>query len=185
VVRLGHAEHIGYDKHGERLGVRPNEFTVAGAGDLIDQEVGLAAHEYLVLLEPLGRQKPHDQGALARVRGRIHGHHVLVHRQLVSVAIDDRTHVVTLERHRERGKRPDHRVARGEGLAVEIHIGRLLVPRHGDDAVVRRGQHRALRAQVVVVGVRILEQRLVGEEIDGVVVGHGGPLLCLVWLLLV
>ena len=54
------------------------------------------------------------RAALACVHGRVHGHHVLVHRELVPVGVDDLADVVTLERHREGGKGADHRVARRE-----------------------------------------------------------------------
>ena len=55
----------------------------------------------LVVLQAFGRDQPHEQSPLAGVVGRVHGHHVLVHGQLVPVAVDDVAHVVALQRHRK------------------------------------------------------------------------------------
>ena len=77
------------------------------------------------------------------VRG-IHGHHVLVHGELVPVLVDDLTYVVARERHGKRGERADDRVAGGERLVVAVHLGRLLVAGHGDHPQVGKSQDRAL-----------------------------------------
>ena len=90
-------------------------------------------------------------GVISRIRiarscvcvGRVHGDHVLVHRELVAVAIDDLAHVVALERHRERGERTDHRVARRERVDVAVDLVRLVVAGHRDHPVMGERLHRA------------------------------------------
>ena len=102
---------------------------------------------------------------LAGVVGRVHRHHVLVHRQLVPVAIDDVTDVVALQGHREGGERADDRVARRERLVVPVDLGRLVVAGHRHHPEVGERQDRAFRAELLEVRVGILDQRLVEEEV--------------------
>ena len=121
----------------------------------------------------LGVMQPHQQRALARVVGRIHRDHVLGHGELVTVLVDDRAHVVALERDREGRERPDDGVARRERVRVAVDLAGLVVPGHRDDAEVRQREHGALGPQRLEVGVGILDQRLVGEEVDRFDVLHG------------
>ena len=51
-------------------------------------------------------------------------------------------------------------------LGVEVDLRGLLVARHRHDPVGRRRQDGALGAQVVEIGVGVLEQGLVREEVD-------------------
>ncbi len=96
VVLLGHPEQVGDHQHGEGLGVGADELAPAVADELVELLVGEAPDELLVVLQPLRGDQPHQQGPLAGVVGRVHRHHVLVHRQLVPVAIDDVADVVAL-----------------------------------------------------------------------------------------
>ena len=112
VVGLGHAEQVGDDQHREGLRVRADELAVAVGDELVELLIREAPHERLVLLQPLRRDEPHEQRPLPGVVGRVHRHHVLVHRELVAVAVDDRADVVALERDRERDEGTDHRIAR-------------------------------------------------------------------------
>ena len=176
MIGLRHPEEVGDDEHGERLRVRVDELAAAAAREFVELPIGQAPHERLVLLEPHRRQQPHQQGALARVIGRVHRHHVLAHRELVPIAVDDVAHVVTLERDGELREGTDHRVARRERREVAIDLGRLLPPGDRHHAVMGRRHHRALRAQVVEVRVRVLQQGLVGEEVDLLEPSHS-PLL--------
>ena len=66
-----------------------DELAVAVGDELVELSVDGAPHERLVLLEPLGGQQAHQQRPLPGVHGRVHGHHVLVHRELIAVAVDD------------------------------------------------------------------------------------------------
>ena len=176
VIFFGHAEQVGDHEHRERLRVRADELAVAVADELAELLVGEAPHELLVVLEPLRRDEPHQERAFLRVRGRVHGDHVLVHRELVAVAVDHVAHVVALERHRERRERTDHRVARRERVDVAVDLDRLVVAGHRHHAVVGERQHRAGRAQLLEVGVRVLDERLVAEEVDRLpVVRHPVP----------
>ena len=129
MVGLGHAEQVGDDEHREGLGVRADELAVAVGDELVELLIGEPPHELLVVPEALRREQPHQQRPLARVIGRIHRDHVLVHRELVAVRVDDLADVVALEWHREHGERTDHRVARRERLGVAVDVGRLVVAR--------------------------------------------------------
>ena len=50
VVRLGHAEHVGHDEHGEGLRVGADELAAAVGDELVELLVGEAPHERLVVL---------------------------------------------------------------------------------------------------------------------------------------
>ena len=112
VILFGHPEEIGDHQHGEGLGVRADELAPTIVDELVQLLTGEAPDEFLIVLEPLRGDESHQQGPLAGVVGWVHGHHVLVHRQLVPVAIDDVADVVALKWHREGGKWTDDGVAR-------------------------------------------------------------------------
>jgi hypothetical protein len=170
MVFFGDPEQIGDHQHGEGLGVRADELASAVGSELAELLIGEAPHELLVVLQALWCDQPHQERALLRVRGRIHRHHVFVHRQLVAVAIDDGAHVA-FERHRERCERTDDRVARRERVDVAVHLRCLVVAGHRDDPVMGERLHRTARAQVLEVRIRILDEGLVHEEVDRVPVG--------------
>ena len=174
VVHFGHAENVGDGEHGEGLRVGADELAVAVRDELVDLLIGRPPHELLVLLEALGREQAHHQGALLGVHGWVHGHHVLVHGQLVPMAVDDRSDVVALEWDGKRRERADHRVAGREGLGVEVDLQCLLVARDRHHAEVVGREHGALRPQVVEVGVGVLHQGLVTEEVDRLPVAQRG-----------
>ena len=165
-VGLGHAQQVGHDEHGEGLGVGADELAAAVGDELVELPVGVAPHELFVLLQAPRAEEPHQQRPLASVLGRVHGDHVLVHRQLVAVALDDLADVVTLQRHGEHGERSDHGVARRERLDVAVDLGRLVVARDRHHPVMRDRGHRALRPQALEVGIRVLQQGRVGEEVE-------------------
>ncbi len=158
VVGLGDAEQIGDDQHREGLRVPADELAPAAGEELVELLLGEAPHERLVVLEPLRRDEPHEQRPLLGVHRWVHRHHVLVHRELVAVAVDDVAHVVALERYRERDERTDHRVARRERVDVAVDLRRLLVAGHRHHAEMRQVHHRAGRAQLLEVGIRVLDE---------------------------
>ena len=172
VVGLGYAEDVGDDQQGERLGVGGDELAATEVQELVELPIREPPHEVLVLPEAERGEQAHEQRPLSSVIGRIHRHHVLVHRELVAIRVDDLADVVADEWHRERGERPDHGVARGERVRVAVDVAGLFQAGDGHHAVMRERRHRALRAQVLEVRVRVLQQRRVGEEIDLVEVGH-------------
>ena len=174
VVLFRHPEQIGDHQHRERLGVGGDELATAVTEELVELFIGQPPDERLVVLQPLRGDESHQQPSLTGVLGRVHGHHVLVHGQLVPVAVDDVTDVITFQGYREGGERPDHRVARGERLAVPVDLGRLVVSGHRHDAEVGEREHRALRAQLLEVRVRIFDQRLVEEEVGRLPVAQPG-----------
>ena len=123
-------------------------------------------------LQALRRDQPHQQRAVRGVHRRVERRELVAHRQLVAVLLDERADVVADERHREAGERPGHRVARRERRGVVVHRDRLFVAGDHHDVVVRLALHRALRPQVLEVGVRVGDERVVDEEVDRVEVGH-------------
>ena len=97
------------------------------------------------------------------------GDHVLAHRQFAAVGSDEFAHVVAgLGRIGEPGERTGHGVARREHLVVAEYLVGLLVAGHADHTVMGEVRDRALRAEVVEVRVRIVDERHVGEEVDRV-----------------
>ena len=182
VVGLGHAEQIGNDQHRERLRVRADELAATVCDELVELFVGQAPHEGFVVLEPPRRDQPHEQRAFLRVHRRVHRHHVLVHRELVAVPVDDVAHVVALEWDGKRDERTDHRVARRERVDVAVDLCRFLVARHRHHAEMRQVHDRAARAQLFEVGIRVLDERFVTEVVDRFPVrGHPcsfGAVLC-------
>ena len=174
MVLLGDAEQIGDDQHGERLGVGPDELAAPVGEELVELLVGEAPHERLVVLQPLRRDQPHQERSLPGVVGRVHRDHVLEHRQVVAVGVDDLAHVVALQRDREGGEGADHGVARGERVGVAVDLAGLLVAGHGHHPEVGQRQDRALLAQLLEVRVRVLHQRLVVEVVGRLPVAHPG-----------
>ena len=104
---------------------------------------------------------------------RIHRDHVLEHRDLGAVLLELRADVVALGRERHRRERARHGDAGRVVLGVLVDgVGRLPAG-DGQHAVVDRAAHRVLGAQVVEVGVRVGDERRVGEVVDRVEVsGH-------------
>ena len=101
---------------------------------------------------------------------------LVAERQLVTVLLDQLGDVVTpqtLEGYRKAGKRTGHRDARRPRLGV-VQDGAGFVPaRHHGHAVVVLPGDRALLPQGLVIGVRVLDEPLVTEEIHlGEVVHH-------------
>ena len=139
--------------------------------NFVELAIGEAPHERLVFLQTLRRDQPHQHRPLAGVIGWVHRDHVLVHRELIAVAVDDPADVVAFERHGKAREGPDHRVAGREGVGIAVDVGGLVPPRHRDHPVVGQRRHRALRAQVFEVRVRVFQQRRVGKEVDLFVVG--------------
>ncbi len=107
-----------------------------------------------------------NSAAVRCVHRRIHGDDLIAHGELVAVGFDEVAHVVALERDREPGERPRHRVTRREGGGVVVHRDRFVVPRDHHHVVVRFALHRALLAQEVEIRVRVLEERVAEEEVD-------------------
>ena len=149
--------------------------------ELVDLAVGESPHELLVLLQPLGRELAHDQVPVIAVDGRIHRGELVAERQFVAVLVDQLAHVVVaVQRNGKSRERPRHRVARREGVGVGVHGARLVVPGDHVDALLRFAAYRALGSQPVEVRVRVVDELVATEEVDGVVVddgvGHAVPL---------
>ena len=172
VVLLGHAEQIGDDVERERTGEVADELALAPLDELVDLAVGVAPHEVFVLAQPLGRDEPHQQAPVRLVPGVVHDRDLVAERQLVTVLVDQLADVVALERHRKAGEGPADGVAGRERSGVRVHRDGLVVAGHHDHAVVRLPLDGALLAEMVEVGVGVLDQVLSPEEIDVVELPH-------------
>ncbi len=173
VVVLGHPEDIGDREHRERLGIGRDELTAPGTDDAVQLVVGEAPHELLVLLQPSRRDDPHQQRPFPGVIGRVHRDHVLVAGEEVTALGDGVADVVAGERAGDREERPRGRVARREDVVVTEDLVGFVVPGHGHDpAVLVDVLHGALRAQVLVVRIRIVHQLAIREEVDRIEVLH-------------
>ena len=172
MVLLGHAEQIGDDQGGEWLGIFGDEFALAGAEELIELAIGEAPHELLVVLQSARCQQPTQHRSGLGVVRWIHRDHVLVHRELTAVLVDQWADVVALGREGQRREWAAERDDVGERAGVLIDLGGFVVAGDSDDPVMRQPQHRVLSPQVVEVGVWIGHQRPIGEEVDRFVVAH-------------
>ena len=169
-VRFGDAEEIGNDDRGERLRELADEFALVLAEDLVELHVGPAPHEVLVVLEALRGDEAQEQAAMGRVLRRVHRRELFAEHQLVAVLLDEVTHVVAVERHRELP--PGDGVARGPRRVVVVHRDRFVVPAHERHVVVRLPPHGALRASEFPVLVGGGGRRRVEEVVDLLEVGH-------------
>ena len=173
VILLGHPEQIRDHQHCERARELADELAAAIGDEFVDLAVGEPPDELLVLAEALRRDQPHQQRAMRRVHGRVEGRELVAHRELVAVSLDERAHVVTGEGHREAGEGPGHGVARGEGRGVVEHRDRLVVAGDHHHVLMRLAPHGAFRPEELEVGIRILDERMVDEEIGPVEVSDG------------
>ena len=74
MVGLGHAEQVGDDQEGVRVGELAHELAfVVSRQQLVELAVGEAPHELLVLLEALRREQTHQQRAQIGVPRRVEG----------------------------------------------------------------------------------------------------------------
>ncbi len=109
------------------------------------------------------------------VRRRVERRQLIAHRQLVAMLRDQRRDLVLgepFERHGEAGERAGDRGAGGVGRRVVEDRGGLLVSGDHHHVLVWFTPDRALVAERLVVRVRVGDHRVVGEEVDGVDVGH-------------
>ena len=168
VVLLGHTEQVGDDQHGVGLGVLADELALAAGLEPVDLAVGQPPQGGLVLLQALRRDQPHQEPPLGGVLGGVEGGELVAEREAVAVGLDDLGDVIALERHGELGEGPDGRIAVRERGLVVVDLDRLVVARHHVDVVVRLFGHRAPVTQVLEVGVRVLDEILGQEEVDGI-----------------
>ena len=174
-----HAQQVGDHQQRERAGEALDEFAVPGRQEVVERLVGERPHGVLVLLEALGGDQPHQQGAVVGVGRRVEGGQLVAERQLVAVLLDqlgDVTVAPTFEAHRKAGKRTGHRDARGPRLGVVEHSAGLVPAGHHRDVVVASPGHRALLPKRLVVGIGVLDELAAAEEVQlGEVVHHLAP----------
>ena len=172
----GDAQQVGDDQQREGAGEALDPVTLAGRQELVEHLVGEHPHGVLVLLEALGGDQPHQQGAVVGVGRRVEGGQLVAERQLVAMLLDQLGDVrvpQTFEGYRKAGERAGHRNARRPCLGVVEHGAGLVPAGHHGHAVVVLPRDGALLAQCLVVGVRVLDEPLIAEEIHlGEVVRH-------------
>ncbi len=173
VVGLGHTKQVGDHVQREGSGVVLDELALPPCGELVDLAVGVPPHELLVLPEPLGRNQAHQHASVGLVFRRVHRQDLVAEGQFFAVLLDELADVVALEWDGEAGERTRHGVARRERGGVGVDADRLVVAGHHDHPVVGLGLHRALRSQVVVVGIGVGDQLVAPEEVDLFEVAHG------------
>ena len=167
-VLVGNPEQVRDDEQRKEVRVLVDELALAAVDELVDLAIRQSPHGLLVLLEPLRRDQPHQQAPLRGVPRRIERRQLIAERKHVAVLLDDPAHVVTLERDGERREWARHRVARREGHRVVVHRHHFLEARDHEDAVMGLLPHRTVRAEVLVVRVRVLVERPGAEVVDGV-----------------
>ncbi len=88
VVLFGNAEEVGDHQHGQGAGEFADELALAPVQERVHLAVGEPPHELLVPPESLGRDQPHQQGAVIGVLRRIQRRELVAHRELVAVRFD-------------------------------------------------------------------------------------------------
>ena len=172
VVGLGHALQVGDDEEREGAGVLADELALTFVEELVQLPVAEPPHELLVLAEALRRDEPHQQTAMGGVHGRIERWQLVAERQLVAVLVDDPADIVTLEGHCELHEGAGDGVARRVGRGVVVDRHGLLVAGDHEHAVVGLLPDRVLVPQPVVVGVGVVVDGAVLEEVDGLELAH-------------
>ncbi len=102
MVGLGHPQQVRDDQQRKGLTVRRGEFTAFVGDEFVDQLIGEAPHELLVLLESLWSEEAVEQGAVHRVPGRVERHQVLAHREPVAADLNLLGDVITGDLERQR-----------------------------------------------------------------------------------
>ena len=146
----GYAQQVGDHQQRERAGEALDELAVPGRQELVERLVGERPHGVLVLLEALGGDQPHQQGAVVGVGRRIERGQLVAERQLVAVLLDqlgDVTVSPTFEAHRKAGEWSGHRDARRPRFGVvEDGAGFFPAGHHGDVVVIFLGTGHCCRS---------------------------------------
>ena len=120
----------------------------------------------------LGVIKPHEQGAVIGVPGRIQRGQLVAHGELVPVLLDEGADVVALQRDREPGNGPVTEVHE-EKVSASLYTGdHLVVPGDHHHIVVGLRRHRALRPEGLEIGIGVDKQVVISEEVDCVELAH-------------
>ena len=145
----------------------------------VDLPICELPHELLVLLQALRGELSHDQVPVVVVLGRVHRGELIAERQFVTVLLDQLAHIVAaLELNRKAGERTGYRVARRERVGIGVDGAGLFISGDHVDAWFGCGD-RALSPQPIEVRVRVGDQLVASEEIDGVVVDIGSLMVLL------
>ena len=83
VVGLGNTEEIGDHQQREGARVLVDELALPSVEELVDLTIGESPHEFLVLLEALRSDEPHQQRTMLVVLGRMERGHLIAERRLV------------------------------------------------------------------------------------------------------
>jgi hypothetical protein len=105
----------------------PDELALPPGQQLIEETVGRAAQELLVVLEPLGRDQPHQQGPVIGVQRRVEGDELVVGREVPPVLLKQVGQVVARQLERQVENGPAGPVDRGVDLRLVVDLQRLFV----------------------------------------------------------
>lgn len=108
---------------------------------------------------------------MLRVLGEVHRDERAIGVHLLAELIDLRADVIALRRERQFGNRTANCIHGRERLVVVQDRKCFLVSRDRDDIAMRQPHNRAARAQRIEIGIGVIDQRRVGEEVDLVDVG--------------
>ena len=163
-----HAQQIGDDEHGERLGVGVHELALATGNEAVDLLIGQLPHEVLIFLEALWGDQSHQQRPVGGVLRRIQGRELIAEWRFVAVGFNQLGNVlvfVSLQGNGAARKRSSGRHAGGKAIGIVVDLEGFVVARYHDDALMRLTQYRRLLSQVIKIGVRIVHEPVAAEEI--------------------
>jgi hypothetical protein len=106
------------------------------------------------------------------VGGRVERDDLVAHRDRAAMRIDQLADIVALQRDGKSREGSGHRHARRERRRVAKHGQRLVVARHHDNVVMRLAVHRTLAPHRRHVGVWVVDELVVPEEILRFDVAH-------------
>ncbi len=135
-----HAQQIGYDEYGERLGEVGHDFALAPGKEGVDLLIGQHPHEFLIFLEALWRDQSHQQRAVIGVLRRIQGWKLVAERRFVAVGLDELGNVlvlVTLQGNGAARNRSCSGHTGGKAIGIVVDLKGFVVARHHDDALMR------------------------------------------------
>jgi hypothetical protein len=165
VVLARNAEQVGDHQQREGVRVGPAELDLAAVDELVDQLLGEARHELLVVLEAVRREELVEQRPVPGVLGRIEGDEHVAERDFVAAIFDDILDGLSRARVRQLRERAERRDHRRIGIVIGVHREDLLDAGDQEDAVMGLAHHRTELAKSRVVGIRIPDDLGIGEEV--------------------
>ncbi len=168
VVALGHPEDVGDRERGVRLGIAVHELAATLHEERVDLPVGQPPEELLVLPEASRGDEAREQVTVPLVLRRIERDDVVAERIEVAIPLDQLGDVVAAGLDRQPRQRAPDGVAARVRIVVAHHLNGLCVARDGHHVACGVVVHRALAPQPVEVRVGVVDDRGLGEVVDGI-----------------